>query len=68
MYHAGGHGSPLVFFLDRFGKKYGANKLIGEEFMSAVADLAKPSIDEPLTYIRIAALATNLTSTKQSMG
>ena len=59
----GGKGVPLVRFMDRFGKTYGANKKLGEDFITAVVDLHLSDL-EPCTWIRVAALLSNLASDK----
>ena len=63
----GGSGVPLVRFMDRFGKMYGANKKLGEDFITAVVDLHLSDL-EPCTWIRVAALLSNLASDKVSDG
>ncbi len=60
---AGGHGAPLVKFLDRFSKKFGENKVLGQEFVTAVVDL-KMTATEPLVFVKVACCATNLISEK----
>ena len=58
---AGVVGSPLVKFLDRFGKRFGQNQVFGEEFFTALADL-KSSQTDPWTFLKVALVATNLSA------
>ena len=59
----GGKGVPVIRMMDRFAKNYGANKILGEEFVSAIVDLHISDVD-PLTMIRVACVLTNLISEK----
>ncbi len=59
----GGQGAPLVKFLDRLGKKFGASKMLGEEFVSAVVEY-KTISTEGLVYLKVACCACNITAKK----
>jgi len=59
----GGDNSPLLFFLDRFGKLYGENKTLGEEFVRSTANLVVSKTDK-VNWIKAALVATNLASDK----
>ena len=59
--NAGGPGAPLIHFLDRFAKKFGEHKLLGEEMFAALVALKSPETD-PWIFLRVGILAANLTS------
>ena len=61
----GGTGAPMVRFLDSFSKVFGANKMLGEEYFSAVVDVQLgTSPVEACPHLRTALLATNFVSPK----
>lgn len=59
----GGQTSPVLFFLDRFSKIYGENKLLGEEFIKSVVSLSVSKVDK-LQFFKAALVATNTSSDK----
>lgn len=59
----GGKGVPIIRMMDRFAKSYGANKILGDEFMTAVVDLHISDVN-PVTMVRVACVLTNLVSDK----
>ena len=59
----GGSTSPVLFFLDRFAKAFGENKVLGEEFVKAVAGMSVSKTDK-IQFFKTALVATNLVSTK----
>ena len=60
---AGGHDAPLVHLLDRFGKLFGQSKVIGEEVIRALTELRGSELC-PITFGKVAVIATNLTAPK----
>ena len=60
---AGGKGAPLVKFLDRFAKRFGESKVLGEEFVTALVDM-KSAETEPWHFLKVACVAANLASPK----
>ena len=59
----GGKGVPLIRLMDRFSKSYGANKVLGEEFVSSVVDMHISDL-EPVTMVRVACVLANLVAEK----
>jgi len=60
---------PLIKFLDRYSKTYGASVIMGEEFLTAVANSQfHAGADTTFPFFRIGLLATPATSTKQADG
>ncbi len=59
----GGSTSPVLFFLDRFAKALGENKMLGEEFVKAVAGMHVSKTDK-IQFFKTALVATNLISNK----
>ena len=54
-------------FLDRFAKKYGTNKIIGEDSFAAVVNWEFSPV-EPMTLVRIGFIATNLVTCGKGNG
>ena len=59
----GGPGAPFVSFMDRFSKRFSENKVLGAEFVTAVAEVKFNDIDK-FVMCRIALILGNLVSTK----
>ena len=57
----------MVKFMDRFGKMYGTNKKLGQDFITSVVDVHFGDLD-PCVYLRVACILSNLASDKQSDG
>ena len=66
-YYGGGQEAPALKALDAFAKKYSINKIIGEEMLTSVVDTVFAEF-EKFPKLRIALLATNLTSPKSVDG
>jgi len=50
---------PMLLFLDRFAKNYGASKALGEEFFKAIYAISF-SKSNKLVFLKCATIATNL--------
>ena len=59
-YYGGGDGSPMVRYLDAFAKEFGANKVLGETFLSSVVSAKFASTRSKFPFMRVACLATQL--------
>ena len=62
--YGGGPGAPIVLWLDEFAKQHAENRVLGEEFMTAVTDLQFEHGSKHYPIIRQALLALQLTSPK----
>ena len=59
----GGAKGSVLFFMDRFAKSFGENKILGQEFVEAVVSL-NLSKTNSCNYVRTALVITNLISEK----
>ena len=64
----GGHGAPIIRYLDVLAKKYGENKRLGQEFFESITKLAIPSDHTIYPFIRAGCIVTNITSDKVQDG
>lgn len=62
--YGGGDGAPIVKYLDEFGKSFGENRRLGEEFLKAVTDAVFSSVSTRYPHIRTGLIATNLVAPK----
>ena len=62
--YGGGHGGPMIKYLDEFAKQFGANKVLGEEFLTSVTNVAFSFAKNLYPHIRTGLIATNLVSPK----
>ena len=62
--YGGGHGAPMIHYLDEFAKQFGANQVLGEEFLTAVTNVTFSSASNLYPHIRTGLIATNLISSK----
>jgi len=61
--YGGGPGSPMIRKLDAFAKKFSENVILGEEFVTAIAD-TQILTTKPCTRTRFGLMAGNLTAHK----
>ena len=59
----GGPGAPYVKFMDRFGKRFGEDKVLGEEFVCSLVDLVF-SKTEKVVAVRIGMILCDIVTDK----
>eukprot|EP00933_Yihiella_yeosuensis_P004909 TRINITY_DN109317_c0_g1_i1.p1 TRINITY_DN109317_c0_g1~~TRINITY_DN109317_c0_g1_i1.p1 ORF type:complete len:719 (-),score=159.64 TRINITY_DN109317_c0_g1_i1:127-2283(-) len=66
--YGGGAGAPLIQYLADFAKQYSVSLKLGKEFLSDLVGLKFNSVKSSFVHVKVAVVATQLTSVKQSDG
>lgn len=66
--YGGGHGAPIIRYLDVLANKYGENKRLGQDFFESITKLVIPSDHTTYIFLRAGCIVTNITSIKVQDG